>query len=320
MDQTDTGQQASAPWQLPLRGWRDVLKRVWNEVGKDNIDLVAAGVAFYLLLSIFPGIIAAVSIWGLVADPVQVQDMLQATTETMPAQARKILEDQLSSVAGGQSTALGLGTVLGLLGALWSANKGTKALMNGLNIAYDASEERGFLALNAQGFGILLALVLTGVVATSGVLVIPVLIHALDLQGPLAWLVRILRWPILALAVMGFLAVCYRFGPSRSNPQWSWASVGAVMATVLWLVASALFSLYVGRFGNYQETYGSIAGVVILLLWFWITAFVILLGAELNAELERQTAEDTTVGPPEPEGSRGAWVADHHAGEDTGPA
>jgi membrane protein len=285
----DRGRDAAPPRGAPAGGWGAVLRGVREAIARDNIDLVAAGVAFYWLLSVFPAIIAAVSIWGLIADPEDVTRLVATLGETMPQQAREVLGSQMLAVSGGARGALGVGTAVGILGAVWGALKGTKALMSGLNIAYDEDETRPFLALNGQALLLLVGVVVTGVIATVGVVVLPAVLGAVGLGG-LGVGLRIGRWPLLGLGVMAFLALAYRFGPSRHDTKWTWASVGAAVATALWLGGSALFSLYVGRFGSYNETYGSIAGVVVLLLWFWLTAFSILVGAELNHQLERRTA------------------------------
>lgn len=303
---SEVGRGAREPWKIPPKGWRQVLLRVKDEIRADSVGLMAAGVAFYWLLAIFPAIVAAISIWGLVADPAEVQDLVQTASEAMPAEARAVLSDQLRSLVDAPTAALGVGTVLGILTSLWSATNGTRALMGALNVVYEEQETRGFLALNAVAFGLLLLGVLTFAVATVGVIVVPAVVSALGLQGAAAAAARVARWVLLSGGVLLYLAVLYRYGPSRRAPQWSWASVGAVVATALWLGGSALFSWYVGQFGSYNETYGSLAGVVILLLWFWLTVWVVLLGGELNAELERQTGEGSTRGPPEPMGERGA--------------
>lgn len=307
----DTGREARSPWKIPLRGWKEVLLRVKKEISEDSVGLMAAGVAFYWLLAIFPAIVAAISIWGLVADPVEVERLVNAAAETMPAEARAVLNQQLQALVNAPESALGVGTVLGILTSLWSASNGTRSLMGALNVVYDEREKRGFLRFTAQAFGLLLLALLTGLVATLGVVVLPAVLAALGLQGLTAAVARVGRWVLLGVGVLVFLGLVYRYGPSRAQAKWSWVSPGAVLAALLWLGGSALFSVYVGQFGSYNETYGSIAGVVILLLWFWLTAWVVLLGGELNAELERQTAEDSTRGPPEPRGQRGAFVADH---------
>lgn len=311
----DGGRETGAPWKIPPRGWKRVLLRVKDEVREDAVGLMAAGVAFYWLLALFPAIVAAISIWGLVADPADVERLVGTASEAMPAEARALLSDQLHALISAPRAALGLGTVLGILTALWSATNGTRALMGALDVVFEEQETRGFLAFQATAFGLLLLALLTGMVATLGVVVLPAALSAVGLAGLTASLARVARWVLLGLGVMFFLAVLYRFGPNRGSSKWTWASPGAVVATLLWLGASALFSLYVGRFGSYHETYGSLAGVVILLLWLWLTAWVILLGGELDAELERQAGEDATRGPDEPRGPHGAFVADRLPGE-----
>lgn len=280
------GRTARRRWAIPARdGWR-VLRRVAHEVVEDNLDLVAAGIAYYWLLSVFPALVAAVSIWGLVADPSDVQRLVRTLADTLPAEARAVLGAQMTTLASDGRTALTLGSVFGILTALCGATKGTRALMEGLNIAYGAREGRTFLARNAHAVLLLLGVLLTGIAATAGVIVFPAAWETLGL-GQIAASLRVGRWPLLGLGMVGFLAVAYRYGPCRDEPRWAWVSVGALPATILWLTGSALFSAYVGRFARYSEVYGSLAGVVVLLLWFWMTAFVVLLGAELNHELER---------------------------------
>lgn len=299
---SEVGRGARRPWKIPPKGWKQVLLRVRDEIRADSVGLMAAGVAFYWLLAIFPALVAAISIWGLVADPAEVEDLLETASETMPAQARAVLSDQLRSLVSAPTAALGIGTVLGILTSLWSATNGIRALMGALNVVYEEEERRGFLALNAVALGLLLLGVLTFAVATVGVIVVPAVVSAVGLQGAAAAAAGATRWVLLTVGVLFTLAVLYRYGPSRAAPTWNWASVGAVVATAMWLGGSALFSWYVGRFGSYNETYGSLAGVVILLLWFWLTVWVVLVGGELNAELERQAAGDSARGPPAPTG------------------
>jgi membrane protein len=308
--ETARGRAAETPREIPATGWRDVLWRVKDQVSEDNLSLVAAGVAFYGLLAIFPGIAATVSIYGLVVEPQTVSAQLAATSELLPSESRGIIEEQLTRVTSGATAALGLGAIVSLLLALWSANKGTQSLISALNIVYDEREKRGFLRLTLISLGLTLGIILFLIVGLAAIAVMPALFGNLGLPEQVTRLARWLRWPILGLAFVIGLGLLYRFAPSRNQPRWRWVSWGAVLATVLWLVGSALFSWYVANFGSYNETYGSIGAVAVLMMWFWLSALFVLLGAELNAEMEHQTRRDTTDGPERPMGERGAYVAD----------
>lgn len=304
------GREADTPGQIPKAGWRDVLLRTKREVSDDYMGLVAAGVAFFGLLAIFPALAALVSIYGLVADPAQVEQQMSGVLGMLPPQAAEILQNQMRSVASQPSTGLGWGVALGLLFTLWSAAKGVKALMQGLNIAYDEEESRGFFKLNGMALLLTVGAIVFGALALGLIAILPPVLSALGLPGWAETVISLLRWPLLAAAVVGMLAVLYRFGPDREEPKWRWVNWGSGVATVLWLVGSILFSVYVSNFGNYSETYGSLGAVVVLMMWFYLTSFVVLLGAELNAEMEHQTRRDTTEGRPEAMGERGAHVAD----------
>jgi membrane protein len=304
------GRAAERPEQIPAAGWRDILWRVKAEMATDNLSLVAAGVAFYVLLAIFPAIAAIVSIYGLVADPQTVEQQLTAISHLLPEEARGIVEEQLKRVTSTASPKLSLGAAFGLLLAIWSANKGTQALITALNIVYDEEEKRSFLKLNLISLALTVGLMLVLIVGLALIAVLPALLDNLGLPPEIRQWAAWLRWPILALAFMFALAALYRYAPSRDEPRWRWVGWGAVLATVLWLIGSALFSWYVANFGNYNETYGSIGAVVVLMLWLWLSVLIVLLGAEVNAEMERQTSRDTTRGPEQPIGRRGAYVAD----------
>lgn len=295
---------------MPRAGWRDILWRVWEEQGGDNVSIVAAGVAFFGFLAIFPGLAALVSIYGLVADPVQVEQQFQAMGGLLPPEAQGILLDQARSLATAPPQGLSVGFAVSLLLTLWSASKGMTALMTALNIVYDEEERRGMVAYYATALALTLGAILIVVAMLVLVVAVPAVMAALALSGPLAWLVSLARWPILAIGLMLWLAVLYRFGPSRNQPKWRWVSWGAAVAAVVWLLGSIAFSLYVANFGSYNETYGSVAAVVVALLWFNLGTWAILIGGELNAEMERQTARDTTIGLPRPLGRREAYVAD----------
>lgn len=304
------GRQAERPRDLPARGWRDILLRTRQEITDDHLSIVAAGVAFYALLALFPAIAALVSLWGLVFDPQQIAKQVESVSGMLPQEAASIIKSQARKVASGAGGGLTLAAIGGVLLAIYSAGKGTKALMEGLNIVNDETESRGFLKLN------LVALVMTfcgivGLVIALGLIAaLPAFMGNLGLGRTLEALVMWLRWPLLFAFALTGLAVVYRYAPSRDEPRWRWVSWGATAATTVWVVASLLFSIYVRNFGSYNETYGSLGAVIILLMWLWLSAYVVLLGAELNSEMEHQTTRDSTAGQPEPMGRRGAHAAD----------
>jgi membrane protein len=272
--------------------------------------MIAAGAAFYALLAMFPAIAALVSVYGLFTEPQTVTQHLQAVSGIIPEEGRSILDAQLQRVTSAGDTALGVGAIVALLLALWSAAKGVKSLMVALNVAYDETEKRGFFKLNAVALLLTFAILAVVIVALVAIALLPALVDRLGLPGVVETAARWLRWPLLAVVSVVAIAVLYRYGASRNPPKWRWVIWGAVTATILWLIASALFSWYVSSFGSYNETYGSVAAIAVLMMWFWLSAFAVLLGAELNAEMEHQTAYDTTVGKPLPRGERGAYVAD----------
>ena len=294
--QWERGRGAETPKDIPKRGWRDILMRVKRQMAEDRLSIVAAGVAFYALLAVFPALIALVALYGLAFDPKQVSEQVAALSGMLPPQAADILLGQLQDLTATRSGALGLGAIGGLVLALWSASAGVRTLMEALNVAYDEQESRGFVSY--YGTAILLTLgAILGVIAAIAVVVAPpVVVRFLGLGSLLEGVIAFARWPILAIAMMAGLAVVYRYGPSREQPRWSWVSAGALIATLLWIAGSALFSLYVTSFGSYNETYGSMGAVIILLTWFLLSAYAILIGAEINSEMERQTRKDTTTG------------------------
>jgi membrane protein len=307
----ERGRRAEQPQQIPPQGWKDIAKRAAKEVKADQVPLLAAGVAFYALLSLFPAIIAGVSIYGLVADPTTVQDQIAKLTQVLSPETATLVGEQLKQVTSGAGGALGLATVVGILTALWSASSGMKAMITGVNLAYDETETRKFVKL--RGLALLLtlgAMVLVGVALATIVGYPPI---ADNLPTVLRWLVAILRFVILGGLLVVGLAVLYRYAPDRDQPKWSWVSWGSGIATLLWVLATIGFAIYANFFGNYNKTYGALAGVIILMFWLFLSAFVVLVGAELNTEMELQTAKDTTAGPTKPMGDRDAQAADHVA-------
>jgi membrane protein len=305
------GRQADVPQQIPPRGWLDIAKRTGKEVKQDQVPLLSAGVAYYTLLSLFPAAIAAVSIYGLVANPDTVRDQIDKLTEMLSPSTADLVGEQIKQVTSGAGGALGLATVIGILTALWSASSGMKALITGVNLAYDETETRKFVKL--RGLALLLTLGAMVLLGVALALIVGFPAVADDWPTPLAWTAGILRWVLLAALLVAALAVLYRYAPNRDEPRWTWVSWGSGIATLLWILASVGFSIYANSFGNYNKTYGALAGVIILMFWLFLTAFVVLVGAELNTEMELQTVKDTTKGPQEPMGERGGHAADHVA-------
>ncbi|HSJ97409.1 MAG TPA: YihY/virulence factor BrkB family protein [Myxococcota bacterium] len=308
-DDASRGREASSPTEIPARGWLDVARRVKREVSADNVGLVAAGVAFYALLAVFPGIAALVAVYALVADPQTIATQVESFPG-LPAEAESIMTDQLHRVSSESSATLGLGFAFSLLLAIWSASKASSALMSAMNIVYDEEEGRGFFQFQLVALAFTLAAVLVGVLAIGAVAGVPAVLAFFPL-GPVArWLAAAVPWLVIAGVLLVLLAALYRYGPYRTRAQWRWVTPGSGLTTLLWLVASAGFSVYVANFGNYNETYGSLGAVVVLLMWLWLSAYLVLVGAELNAEMEHQTKRDTTGDPEQPLGRRGAYVAD----------
>lgn len=304
---------AHAPSEIPPRGWYEVLRRVWDEIGKDNMSIIAAGCGFYALLSLFPAITALVAIYGLAADPATIEQQLGQLGQIVPQEAVTLLIAQAHAVAAAGSTKLSWSAALALALALYSATSGVKTFFEALNIAYEEQETRSFLRLNLTALIFTIAAVVSIAVMIAVIVALPVVLDYLPL-GPVGdWLIRIGSWLLLVAIVMSGLALLYRFGPSRAPARWRWITPGSLAAGMLWLAGSLAFSLYVARFAAYNQTYGALGGVVVLLMWLYLSAFVILLGAELNAELELQTEQDTTTGPSKPVGRRQAYVADHTA-------
>jgi len=305
------GRTADTPTEIPTGGWKDILLRVKDEVASDHVGLTAAGVAFYALLAIFPAITALMALGGLILEPAEVTAQLETLTEFIPQEAAQIILDQAVAVASSERAGLGVAFAIGLLLAIYSASKGMGSLMEGLNIAYDEEETRGFIKKTLWTIGLTVFLIVGLILGLLAALAVPAALSLITLPGWLNAALSLTRWIILALMTVFGLAVLYRYGPSRDDAEWKWLSPGAIAACCIWIVASVGFSIYVSNFGSYNESFGSMAGVIILLMWLWISAFIVLLGAELNAEMEAQTSHDTTVGPDEPMGTRGAEKADN---------
>jgi membrane protein len=277
-----------------------IAKNVVVRIGKDNLSLAAAGVAFYAMTAIFPAIAVFVSIYGLFADPAKVQDQVASLSGVLPATSLKLLTDALQSYASKSHSSLNFALLVALAIALWSAKAGVSALMTGLNIANEQEEKRSFILQQVIAIALTVGAVLFAMVALTALAVLPALIGFLPLTDQLKTALDLGRWPLLAVLVGFALAVVYRFGAYKEHPKWRWISWGAAIATVLWIIGSALFSFYVSRFGSYDATYGSLAAPVVLLLWFWLSALIVLIGSEIDAELEHSDSGEVR---PTPQGS-----------------
>lgn len=306
----DLGRTASRPRDLPPRGWRQILTRTARQLDRDNIPIFAGGLAFFAMLSLTPLLIAIVSIYGLLSDPAAVEAQLSALAGILPPDVQALVAEQLNDIVGASSRDLGLGAALSIGGAFWAGSKATFYLFRALNTAYGEEERRGFIRLKLTALLFTVGFILSVVIAFALVAVLPAVLGLVGLAPLAERLISLGRWPALALfAVLG-LAVLYRYGPSRARARWRWLSVGSLAGTGLWLVFSLLFSFYVSSFGTFNETYGSLGTVIVLLVWLFASTFLVLAGAVLNANAEHQTAEDTTTGAAQPMGERGAHVAD----------
>ena len=307
-DRPGRGRDARSPFQIPAAGWKDIAWRTWNEFGKDRVPAVAGGVAFFGLLAIFPALAAFVSLYGLFSDVHSALSELGLLAGLLPADVLSFVGEQMIRLATTNTGKLGLAFALSLLLSVWSANAGVKALMDGLNIAYEERERRGFIRLNLVSLAFTaggLAFALAAVVLVLGA---PAIVALTGYGGPDPTV--LLRWPLLLVMIVLGLEGLYRYGPSRRAARWRWVSWGSVVAALLWVAASLAFSWYVANFAHYDRTYGSLGAVVGFMTWMWMTAIVVLFGAELNAEIEHQTAVDSTEGAPKPLGARGARMAD----------
>jgi membrane protein len=304
------GRDANRPSEITVLGWKDIFWRLWEQFNKDRILLVAAGATFYMLLALFPALTAFVSIYGFVADPATVADHVAHLGGLLPREGLDIIQGQLQSLARQNNDSLSIGFFVGFLVALWSANSGIKTVFDAMNIAYEEDEKRGFFHLNLLSLSFTVGVLLIGIAMILAVGIIPALLALLNLDAWAEILISVARWPILMLAIIMGISLVYRFGPSREKAKWRWLTWGAVLATLVWVGASWLFSFYLQNFADYNATYGSLGAVIGLMMWTWISVIILIVGAAINAEMEHQTARDTTTGDPLPMGERGAYMAD----------
>lgn len=306
---------ARSPTEISAKGWFAIAKRVVKQIGLDHVSIIAAGVAFNVFLAIFPLVIAAVSIYGLVIDPATLEQHLNTMAAVVPEGARDLITSQLHSLIQTSDQALGWGLVVSLAVSLWAANRGTKALFEGINIAYNAQETRNFILNNLITLLFTIGGLAAGGITLALLIGIPAAADSLPLPQLIIQVIKLAVWPILFLMIIVALGLAYKVAPVRRQPRAKWVTVGSLVAAAIWILASLGFSFFVANFANYDKTYGSLAAVVVLMLWLFLSCFVVLLGAEINSEMELQTAEDTTVGKDRPMGEREAYHADHVADE-----
>jgi membrane protein len=303
--QHNRGREAKAPWQIPARGWADILCRAWKDTAKRNLSLVAGGVAYYLLLALFPALAALVSVYGLVANPADVMDSVQSLSGMLPPSTVALIGGGLQQLVSASSKSLGLGAVIGVAIALWSGVRGMTGIMTALNIAYGQPEGRGFIRVNTTALLLTVVVTIGGLIALALVAGLPAALSSAGARSPGRWIGLIVEWPLLIVFVMGMMAVIYHYGPDRRKPKWKWASPGVIVAAILWIFGSILFTVYVYHFDSYNKTYGSLGAPLVLLTWMWLSVFVVLFGAEINGEAERQTRRDTTTQAPLPMAKEG---------------
>jgi membrane protein len=305
------GRSAEKPTDIPAKGWQDIFWRMYEGIQNDRVLLVSAGVTFYGLLALFPATAAVVSLYTLFSDPSTINEHLLLVSGFLPQGALEIIGDQVRRIASKSQGTLGIAFLTTLLFSLWGANAGTKAIFDALNIIYKEREKRGFVRLTLQSLAFTVGATAFVLVAIGAIVAVPLALNLLGIpSSSLASFLSMLRWPLLYVVILFALACLYRYGPSRTEPQWRWVTWGSAIAGGAWIIGSLLLSWYVANFGTYNATYGSLGAVIGFMVWMWLSAIVVLIGGEINAEMEHQTAKDTTEGRPKPRGARGARVAD----------
>jgi membrane protein len=306
----DRGRDATHPGEIPPKGWKDVALRIYRGISEDRIVAISAGVTFFVILALFPGIAGLIALYGLYADAGTIGQHLNTLSGILPEGGLQIIRQQIETLTSQPAQRLGMATVVGLAISLWSANGGIKAMFDALNVVYHEKEKRSFLRLNALSLTFTLGAIVFAMLTLAAITVLPVMADYLGLSRIIDLSLKFGRWPLLFCAVSFAIALIYRFGPSRDKPKWRWITPGSIFAASVWLGASLLFSWYTANFGSYNKTYGSLGAAIGFLTWLWLSTIVILVGAKINAELEHQTARDTTEGAPRPLGARGAHMAD----------
>ncbi|MEO6843078.1 MAG: YihY/virulence factor BrkB family protein [Bradyrhizobium sp.] len=304
------GRLSHTPFQIPWTGWKDILWRTYVRTGEDRLLAIAAGVVFFGLLAVFPAITALVSCYGLFANPSTIGANLQTLAMMLPEGSFQIVQDQITRVLTQGNTALGATFLFGLGLAIWSANAGVKAVIDALNVVYEEREKRSFIRLNLLSLAFTTGGIAALLLMVSAVVAMPLALDHVGLAPESQAIVSLARWPLLLVILLAALGLLYRFGPSRRPARLEWLSVGTLAAALLWIAGSSLLSWYLSNFANYNATYGSLGAAIGLMMWMWMSAIIVLCGAELNSEIEHQTALDTTIGRAKPLGRRGAVMAD----------
>jgi membrane protein len=304
------GRFAESPSEIPAEGWKDVLWRVYSEVMVDRVTLIAAGATYYIVLSIFPGMGVLVSIYGLLSDPADIALQMSFLRDILPPGSFDLLQPQLQALVGKGQSQLSFAFITSLLVALWSATSGVKALFDAMNVAYGETEKRSFIRLNLQALAFTLGAVAVLILLIAVIGLVPVLLKLLYLDQAAETLAKLVRWPFVVLLTACATIVLYRYGPSREDAKLRWLTWGAAFSTIAWAATTTLFSIYLLNFASYDATYGTLGALVAFMVWIWLSITILIVGAELNAELEHQTICDSTTGPAVPMGSRGAVMAD----------
>jgi membrane protein len=309
--QKGRGRDAAAPTEIPAAGWKDILYRMFRSINDDRILLTSAGVTFYMLLALVPTLTSVVAIYGLFNNTSDVANQVDLLVGLVPSGGIDIIRDQLTRLTTESSRTLSFTLLISIAIALWSASAGVKALFEAMNIAYHEQERRPFLKLQLIALLFTLGGSVAAMMVVATVVILPAIIALLPTTGGLEWLVRVASYVVMLLVVWLSIAALYRWGPSREEAKWRWITPGAVLAVVLLGATSIAFSWYVTNFSDYNASYGSLGALIALLTWVWISVTLVILGAELNSEVEHQTARDSTTGPEMPLGERGAHMADH---------
>jgi membrane protein len=304
------GREAETPKDIPASGWKDIVYRVKDGIKDEKVPLLSAAMAFYALFAFVPAISSVVLIYAWVSDPADIAQHISQASQFIPREMQTLLNNILGSLAGQANSGLGWGAVVAIGIALFGASRGSKSIIESLNVIYDEEDSRGFIKFNAIALGLTLMGVLLAILALGVIVVIPAITNLLSFTPGINILMTVVSWVVLLGLFSFFLSFTYRYAPDRKKAKWSWVSWGAVVASVLWLIVSALFSWYAKEFGNFNKTYGPLGAMIVLMTWFQLSSFVILLGAVINAELEHQTKKDSTQGPEKPMGNRGAYMAD----------